>query len=152
MEEYMRSPLRLSLAIIAVALVAGCASGPKFSEIKSTIPPVSADQARVMFYRTTAFGAAVQPEVRLNGVVVGTAVPNGFFWTDRPPGSYEVSTTTEVERKLTFILDKGDVRYVRFDIGFGFFVGHVIPELVDNATGEKEIADLSYVAPKPPAK
>ena len=148
----MRYPIRVFLAIAAAALVAGCASGPKYTEMQSSIPTLAADQGRVMFYRTTTLGAAVQPEVRLNGVVVGSAVPNGFFWADRLPGACEVSTSTEVERKLTFTLDKGQVRYVRLNMSIGFFVGRVIPELVDNATGEKEIADLSYAAPKPATK
>jgi hypothetical protein len=65
--------------------------------MKSSIPTLAADQGRVVFYRTTVFGAAVQPEVKLNGVTVGTAVPNGFFWADRPPGPIEISTSTEVE-------------------------------------------------------
>jgi outer membrane murein-binding lipoprotein Lpp len=148
----MRSLIRLAVAIVAAASLAGCASGPKYTEMKSSIPTLAADQGRVVFYRTTALGAAVQPEVRLNGVAVGSAVPKGFFWADRPAGSYEVSTSTEVERKLTFTLDKAQVRYVRLNISIGFFVGHIIPELVDNATGDKEIADLSYAAPKPAAK
>jgi outer membrane murein-binding lipoprotein Lpp len=148
----MKPLLRLVLAFAAAAVLAGCASGPKFTEMKSSIPTLAADQGRVMFYRTTALGAAVQPEVRLNGVVVGSAVPNGFFWADRPPGPIEISTSTEVERKLTFTLDKGQVRYVRLNISIGFFVGRIIPELVDNATGEKEIADLSHAPLKPAAK
>lgn len=148
----MKTLLKLVLAFAAAAAVAGCASGPKYAEMKSSIPTLAADQGRVIFYRTAVLGAAVQPEVRLNGVAVGSAVPNGFFWVDRPAGSYEVSTSTEVERKLTFTLDKGQVRYVRLNISIGLLVGRIIPELVDNATGEKEIVDLSYVAPKPVAK
>jgi len=46
-------------------------------------------------------------EVRLNGEKVGKAVPNGFFYVDRPAGNYQVVTETEVEKKLTFTLDAG---------------------------------------------
>jgi Protein of unknown function (DUF2846) len=87
----------------------------------------------------------VQPEVRLNGQAVGRAVPNGFFYMDRPAGSYQVATETEVEKKLTFTLEPGQVRYVRLNISMGFFVGHVYGELVDEAKGRSAIAGTRYV-------
>jgi hypothetical protein len=86
-------------------------------------------------------GAAVQPEVKLNGEVIGKAVPKGFVYLDKAPATYEIMTSTEVDRKLSLTLDKGQVRYVRLDISMGFFVGHVYPELVDSDVGEKEIQD-----------
>lgn len=133
------------MAIVASALLAGCAtSGPKFSEMTTTVTPTNPDMGRIYFYRTTTLGAAVQPSVRLNGEGVGKAVPNGFFYVDSPPGNYQVATETEVERKLTFTLEAGQVRYVRLNISMGFFVGHVYGELVDEAKGLKEIADLHY--------
>lgn len=56
----------------------------------------------------------------------------------------EVSTATEVEKKLTFMLEAGQTRYVRTVIGLGVIAGRAYPELVDNATAEKEMADSSY--------
>lgn len=46
---------------------------------------------RIYVYRTAAFGAAVQPKVRLNEEVIGKAVPKGFFYVDRPIGEYTLS-------------------------------------------------------------
>ena len=88
--------------------------------------------------------AAVQPDVKLNGEVVGTAVPNGFFYVDRPAGKYDILTTTEVDRKLSLTLDKGQTRYVRLGVSIGFFVGHVYPELVEPSVGAKEIQETQY--------
>ena len=148
----MRMRAGTGMAIIASVLLAGCAtSGPKFSEMTATMSPRKPDMGRIYFYRTTVLGAAVQPGVRLNGEVVGQAVPNGFFYVDSPPGNYQVSTETEVERKLTFTLEAGQVRYVRLNISMGFFVGHVYGELVEEAKGQEEIADLHYTGgPKTP--
>ncbi|MCG6537401.1 MAG: DUF2846 domain-containing protein [Syntrophales bacterium LBB04] len=95
-------------------------------------------------YRTTILGAAVQPEVKLNGEVIGRAVPNGFFYVDKPRGNYEIMTSTEVDRKLSLTLDPGQTRYVRLNIAMGFFVGHVYPELVDLDVGKSEIQDCRY--------
>ena len=104
--------------------------------------------ARIYFYRTAVLGAAVQPSVKLNGEKIGTAKPKGFFYVDRDPGNYEVETTTEVKRRLSLTLDKGVARYVRLNIAMGFFAGHVYPELVEDATGEKEIAKCSQTGRK----
>jgi uncharacterized protein DUF2846 len=90
-------------------------------------------------------GMAVQPEVKVNGEVVGRAVPNGFFYVDRKPGAYEITTTTEVERKLSLTLDKGQTRYVKLGLSIGFVVGHVYPELIDADVARKEMESTRYV-------
>ena len=93
--------------------------------------------------------------VELRNIMTGamlistTAAPDGSFQIyNIPPGTYEVSTTTEVKRSLSLTLDKGQTRYVRFNIAIGFFVGHVYPELVENEVGEKEIAGCKYIGGK----
>lgn len=140
------------MAIVAVgALLAACASGPKHAEIQASIPAVKAGEGRLYVYRESSMmGAAIQPNVLVNGKVVGTSKPGGFFFVDLPPGAVEVSTSTEVEKKLSLTLDAGQTRYVRTVIGFGLLVGRVYPELVDNAAGAKALADTSYIgAPLP---
>lgn len=137
-----------AVALVAVAaslLLSACASGTKFSEMSATMPAAQADMGRIYFYRTALIGMAVQPEVRLNGEKVGKAVPNGFFYVDRPAGNYQVVTETEVEKKLTFTLEPGQVRYVRLDISMGFWVGHVYGELIDEDKAKSEIAGMRYI-------
>ena len=96
-------------------------------------------------YRTTIFGAAVQPSVRLNGEVVGKATPRGFFYVDRPPGSYVISASTEAERSLSLGLETGDVKYVRLEMQMGIAVGRVRPVLVDETVGREEIQNTNYI-------
>lgn len=144
----MKKLLLLAVVTVTAALFTGCASGPKFNEVKSSFAPLAQDKGRIYFYRTSALGAALNPDVRLNGEVVGTAKAKGFFYTDRAPGNCEVETSTEVSRKLTLTLDPGQTRYVRFNVSMGFFVGHVYPELVENAAGEAEIQKCSYTGVK----
>lgn len=111
----------------------------------TTLTAPKSEMGRIYFYRTALIGAAVQPEVRLNGEKVGKAVPNGFFYADRPAGNYQVVTETEVEKKLTFSLDAGQIRYVRLNISMGIWVGRVYGELVDEDKGRSEIADMRYI-------
>lgn len=137
------------LILFAVALTA-CASGPKFTEVNPALVSESPSMGRIFFYRPSSFGAALQPDVMLNNEKIGKAVSWGFFYADRPAGSYECVTSTEVERKVSFILEPGQTRYVRFSVSFGFFVGHVYGELVEDSVGLKEIKDCKYIGQKKP--
>jgi hypothetical protein len=139
---------RLCSALFLSLLVAACATGPKLTEMKSSIPVLSHDNGRIFFYRSSSMlGAAIQPSIMLNSKVVGDSKPGGFFFVDQAPGAQEVVTSTEVEKKLTFMLERGQTRYVRTVIGFGIFVGRVYPELVDNSTGQTELEGTSYIGP-----
>lgn len=134
--------------IVAFAglFLAGCASGPTYSTISSTLPSLSSEMGRVYFYRSSSpFGAAVQPSILMNGEKVGDSVPGGVFFKDVSPGNYEVATSTEVERKLTFTMAAGQTRYVETSIGVGFMVGRVHPTLVEPKDGAAAIQELSFV-------
>lgn len=141
----MQTLQRLVAVFATVLLAAGCATGPSYKEVQSTLPKVTASQGRIYFYRSAQpFGSGIQPSVMLNGQKVGDSKPGGFFFVDRAPGSYEVLLSTEVERKLSLTLASGEERYVRMAVGLGVIVYRVYPELVDAATGRAEIQDLSY--------
>lgn len=141
---------RLLFAIGALALVTGCASGMKHSEMRASMPELKADEGRIYFYRRASMmGAAIQPEIRLNGAAVGTSIPGGFFFLNRPAGNYEANSTTEVDRKLTFTLAKGETKYIRTYTSFGVAVGRINFELVSPADAAAEVDSLSYTgAPK----
>ncbi len=139
-----RIRLRLLAGLAATLLVAGCATGPKYTEVASAIPTLKSGEGRIYFYRTSALGAAVQPTINLNGTPVGTSQPSGFFFIDRPAGNYEVLMGTEVERKLTFTLEPGQERFVRTSITFGLMVGRPLAELVDPKEARAEVSSLSY--------
>jgi len=133
------------LATVTVGLLAGCASGPSYQEVAQNIPALEPDVGRIYLYRVTAMGFAVQPAVRVDGEPVGKAVPRGFFYVDRPAGSYEISARTEAERDLTVMLDAGEEKYVRLEMKMGVMAGHVKPVLVDPAVGREEMQKTSYV-------
>jgi uncharacterized protein (DUF2141 family) len=140
----MKALYRLA-SLALVALLGACASGPKHADVAASIPGLKAGEGRVYVYRSSSMmGAAIQPNVVINGRVAGESKPGGFFFVDLPAGPVAVATSTEVEKKLTFTLDAGQTRYVKTTIGFGLMVGRVYPELVDNATGAKEVAEASY--------
>ena len=141
----MRLSRVLFAAVLVVLAFTGCASGPKYAEVRPTLASPAPSQGRIIFYRPSAFGAAVQPDIKLNGQKVGTAKPHGFYFVDRAPGSYEVTAATETEKKLTFTLEPRQERFVRLKIQMGLMVGRIIPELVDKSEAVGELKDLSYI-------
>lgn len=136
----------LGLGTVGLAgLTAGCATGPRVAEVRNRIPPIPDGMGRIWFYRAGDLqGSAVQPAIRLNGQTIGDSVPGGAFFRDVPPGEYTVSTATEVERRITFPIAAGEERFVRTNIGMGFFIGRVTPELVDGASARPTVAELSF--------
>ena len=141
----MKRRFQCALLILIAVILTACASGPKFTEVKPALVSESPDMGRIFLYRPSSIGAALQPDILLNGEKIGEAISWGFFYVDRPAGSYECLTSTEVERKVSFILEPGQTRYVRFSVSLGFFVGHVYGELVDDSVGLKEIKDCKYI-------
>jgi hypothetical protein len=108
-------------------------------------PTLAAGDARICFYRETWHALSVQPDVTVDGQVVGKAWPNEWFCVDRKPGTYEISTVSEPDRKFSVTLASGQTRYASLEFTVTWFlVAHINPELVDNATGEKGSAGLRY--------
>lgn len=137
--------LKVFFTLTLLVLVTGCASGPTYKEYTDKLAVKPTDEARLYIYRPSAFGAAIRPQIRINGESVGKAVANGFLIVDRPAGEYEIATTTEAKRSLTLSLEKGDEKYVRLEMKMGLFAGHVKPVLVDSAVGMEEIASTKHV-------
>lgn len=145
---------RLTWVAFALSLLAGCASGGmKHAELKSRLPALGEDEGRVYFMRKSSMlGAAVQPDIYLDGKAVGQSKPGGFFYVDAKAGAHEASATTEAKRGISFSLDPGETKYIRSFPTFGVFVGRVNFELLNAAEGEKELAEESYIGEPPTAK
>ena len=137
--------LRLGLVLSAVLRATGCATGPKFAELDAKTPTLKPTEGRVYFYRSSSMvGAAVQPDIRLNGAVVGTSKPGGYFYVDRPAGSYVASTSTETEKTASFTLDAGETKYLKTAPSFGVLIGRVVVTIESPSSAKTELAALSY--------
>ncbi|CAB3803402.1 hypothetical protein LMG28614_05812 [Paraburkholderia ultramafica] len=142
----MTKLLKVLATSALVALVAsGCASGPQYKEVASSIPTLKDAQGRIYFYRSgSMFGAALQPGINLNGTPVGKSQPGGFFFVDEPAGQYVVTTATETEKTVSFKLDAGETKYVKTSVGFGILVGRIIPTLESADEAAKNLESLHY--------
>jgi len=136
-----------ALAVCAFVAVtaSGCASGPEYKDVASSIPTMKEAQGRVYFYRSgSMFGAAIQPEIKLNDQVVGKSQPGGFFFVDEPAGQYVVSTSTETEKSVSFQLDAGETKYVKTSVGLGLLAGRIVPSLESPDDAAKHLDGLHF--------
>lgn len=131
--------------IMILCVLSGCGLGPTYREFSPTLAAVPPGDGRMFFYRTSIFGATLQPSILVNGEKVGTSSAGGFFYIDRPAGEYTIHTSNSKNRALTIVLDSGEVYFVRFRAAFP---ATVYPELVDAETAEEEIANCNYTPPK----
>ncbi len=141
------------VAICAV-LPAGAAyaSGPKYAVHHASEPAVSPDQGRIYFYRESSFaGMVLEPAIKIDGVKVGESSSGKYFYIDRPPGTYTISTTTEKEETTSVSLAAGQTIYVKTEVSIGFLAGHVSPELVTDDKAVSEIADCHFDGADAPA-
>jgi uncharacterized protein DUF2846 len=135
---------KIICAMLAVSFLGGCATGGlKYTDVRAASPRLASGSGRIYFYRSNAMGFAVQPDIKINGVTVGSATPNGFFFVDRPPGKYEISATTEIEEKINITLAAGETKYVQFYLTPGLLVGHANLNPVAREKAEQDMADLS---------
>ncbi|PLP97244.1 DUF2846 domain-containing protein [Cupriavidus pauculus] len=149
----MKRIARMLIAGMAVSsLLAGCASGVKHADMASSLPTLKANEGRIYFMRSASiFGAAIQPDIRLNNDVVGESKPGGFFFVDRAAGKYVASAATETEKTLSFVLDAGETKYVRSSPSMGLMVGRVVLELETPEKAKEELSSLSYTGNQKPA-
>lgn len=139
-------------AIAAVAVLTACTSvpGTKFAQQEAAMPKLAADQGRVYFYRVDAFtGGGLSAPVKLDGIVVGDSLPGGYFFVDAAAGSHEASAATKITRKLNFVLERGETKYVRTKAQFDGKIGRVVPELVSAEEARRDLPSLNFTgAPK----
>lgn len=136
--------IRLVTLFAAALLVAACASGPKYSELAAKMPPIKSGEGRIYFYRESSMmGAAVQPDIRLNGAVVGASKPGGYFYVDRPAGNYVAAAATETEKTASFTLDAGETKYLKSAPSFGIVVGRIVITIESPDKARTELASLS---------
>ncbi len=141
----------LFVAALALALLSGCAVGPKLDELYAEPPGPKPGQARIYFYRPIdAFLIARETEVVINDERIGLAVSGAVFYRDALPGRYRIHTVDDEISVVYLSLEAGDVAYIRAQsqlgsIGFGIGTVLVTPEV-----GRAEAEGLVLTDGRPP--
>ena len=136
----MNTRKKIKLLLPLLFLLASCATGQLYQDV--VIKDVSDNEGRIYFYRNKAagFGSGIRPPINVDGVTVGRAISGGFFYIDRPQGTYNISVKSDLQEKvITINLNQGETYYVQLKTRMGLMTGRILPELVDSSKGQLEI-------------
>jgi hypothetical protein len=75
--------------------------------------------------------------------VVGASKPGGFFYLDRPAGTYTAAASSDSDKGTTFALAVGETKYLRSSPSFGLLVGGIVVAVEDPQKAQAEIQTLS---------
>lgn len=138
--------------VVAAMMLAGCAtSGPTGSEMLSL--RAKPGTARLVIYRTSAFGLLIQPDYLVDGRRAGSAQPGGFVMCDLAPGRHAVSVAnipialplTSDPDSVTVTLQAGTTTYLRGDPQPGIVTGAITLTQVADSQGRNDTASLSRI-------
>jgi len=106
----------LFLISIVVLFISGCAAtGPSYTSIKSTIPQLTSEQARLYFLREGSFAnSGLTARVNLNGTKVVDLNMDGFAYVDRPAGNVLIMIDAPLnfgEARQMFTVESGKTYY-----------------------------------------
>lgn len=143
--------MRGYLAIfVAAAFLAGCASGPTGGEVLTG--SVRSSAARLVIYRTSPMGLAVQPNYVVDGKVIAGSQPVGFVVCDLPPGRHEVAVANfplsnnlfgRGSEKMTVDLRPGRTAYLSAEPQVGILTpGQITLMQVADSQGRSDVANL----------
>ena len=144
----MKNKLVRTLILAAsVMLMTGCAAtlGPQFESVTA----IPSGKALIYIYRTPKFvGSAVAFEIHHGDKVITRLASGGYYPYITDPGTVELWAKTEARSSVTLHVRAGETRYVKGEVGVGFFVGRPKLEIVGNITGSKEIAECKLIPEK----
>jgi hypothetical protein len=146
--------MRGRVAMLAAAMVlAGCeTTGQKGSELLAL--RAKPGTARLVIYRTSAFGLLIQPEYLVDGRKSGSSQPGAFIMCDLAPGSHAVSVAnipialplTSDPDNIKITLRAGTTTYLRADPQMGLVTGAITLTQVAENQGRNDTANLSRIA------
>jgi hypothetical protein len=137
-------------ALVAVLICSACAtSGPTGSEV--TTGSIASGAARLIIYRVSPMGFAIQPDYIVDGKKITASSPNGFLICDLPPGRHEVAVNNMIisqnlfgvgSDKVVVDMRPGTTSYVHAQVQVGLTAGALSLMQVAEAQGRKDVDPL----------
>lgn len=108
----------------------------------AALPAIPAGMARLVVYRSSYMGFAVQPKVFLDGKETGRCKPGTTIAANLTPGEHVIASATEVKRALSVNLVAGQTTYVSCKVSMGIAVGRAKFEKVSPAKAIAKAAPM----------
>jgi hypothetical protein len=142
-------------AILMLALLSACWGPPRELSFASVaLPPVSADMARIYFYRFyQPYESLARPWIYLNRRETLISIPGAVSMRDVPPGTYEIYVYSQGDYPDQFkqvVLRPADTFYVRVDASKSWWSGlryqrdTFVATLIGPEEARIEMAGLRY--------
>jgi hypothetical protein len=136
---------------------AGCADLPTFDQVKASLPPVPAGEARIFVYRALEpYQSLAWVPVFFNDKTVGAVGPGQVILRDVPPGTYKIEPKSEglwPDQAKTVQLAAGDVVYAKIGSFASGDPGDIddlqttfVVTLIDPRMAQREIGSKWYQA------
>ena len=146
---------RFCFAPLTFALLAGCAtSGPTGSEVLTKSIPTST--ARLVIYRSSAVGLAVQPEYLVDGKAIASSQPNGFVLCHLRAGRHDVEIANlpfsnnlfgDGAERMTVNLRSGTATYLAATPQMGVLTpGKITLKQVSESQGRADTASFYQIS------
>jgi len=106
--------LRLALLVTLFATI-GCASGPKGDTV--TLPAIEAGRSRIVFYRMANPMASLdQPNMLMDGVVIGKSEAGCFSYADVTPGAHTIECKGGDVNRISMQTAAGVATYIETSV------------------------------------
>lgn len=111
--------------------------------------------ARVVIYRVSAMGLAMQPDYLIDGKAVGSSQPGGFVACEVAPGRHEIAVGNLAisnnlfgggSEKMTLDLRAGSTAYLAASPVPGLVAGQVTLTNVTEVQGRADIGSLHQIS------
>lgn len=110
---------------------------------QAAAPAAVADgQSKLVIYRTSFGGFAVQPKVFVNGKEAAVCTPGRATTIPVAPGTYSVTAKTLSEKAVSVSVPEGGTAYVKCSITVGLVVGGAKLVVVPEAEAAPKVAKL----------
>lgn len=143
--------LVVAVALVASAVVSGCASVPmasaqKDSQAKSFA--VSPGKSNIYVYRNESMGAAVKMPVVVDGMAIGDTAAKTYLLYQANPGKHTVVSKSENDSSLDLNTEAGKNYFVWQEVKIGVMSARSKLQLVDDATGKAGVGECKLAETK----
>ena len=149
----MRGRVGVFGVFVLAMFLAGCASGPTGNlTLTDNVRPGA---TRLVIYRSSALGFAIQPNYVVDGRAVGGSQPAGFLISDLAPGPHEIAVanmplTTNLfghgSEKVNIDLRAGSTTYLSAEPQMGILTpGQITLVQVTENQGRADVANLHQI-------
>ena len=133
--------VRPILAVLAVAMVTGCASTRQVVRLPDQSKTIEdPSKARIYVLRTTSLGCGVSMKVTDTGHLVGKTGAKGFLCWERPPGNILIKSKAENTCTLPLRTEAGSVYYVHQQVRMGILYARNKLLLLPEQEGKKKLS------------